>query len=102
MKINTSVNYEVHRPLELAPEHYEHVKAMLSPEEFQVFEKSRERAGTAGPIFVGGQISRMPGRGMDELYDKALMGGANPCYMDEETGQIFLGHFVFVPIHPED
>ncbi len=97
MKINTHVDYEIHRPLELAPQSDALVRSMLSKEEYEVFSASKERAGTAGPIFVGGRISKIHGKDMDGLYDKSLTEGANPCYVDEETGQIFLGHFVFVP-----
>lgn len=96
MRIDTSKTYETHRPRELVG-NLEAVKRLLTPEQFKKFEESRDKAKTSGPLMVGGQPATMQGADVLRIYDKALLEGANPCYVDEESGQVFLGEFVFVP-----
>lgn len=101
MQIDPGKTYELHRPKELGNESTEaQVRQLLSKEQFADWQKVRDRAGTAGPLMIGGSVTRMPGDKANELFTKALIGGANPCYVDEETGQIHMGEYVLVP-HPE-
>jgi hypothetical protein len=100
LKIDPKKMYELHRPRELgSPEGLENVRRILSEDEYAAFLESKERAGTAGPMLMaGGKVSSaMTGEAVNEIYTKALKEGANPCYVDEETGQVFMGHYVFVP-----
>jgi predicted lactoylglutathione lyase len=102
MKIDKTRLYEIHRPRELGNDAtLEHVRRLLSEEEFAKFLASRDRANTAGPMMVGGRVSQVSGQELDDMYTKALVSGANPCYVDDETGQVCMGHFVFVP-KPDD
>jgi hypothetical protein len=103
MGIEKNLTYELHRPKELGDATtMDQVRRLLPKDQFALWLASRERAGTAGPMMVGGQVSQMTGAQVDELYTKALLGGANPCYVDEETGQVFMGEYVLVPVREND
>ena len=105
MKIDKTATYELHRPKALeSPQALEHIRQALSEEEFRAFLEAKERAGTAGPmILADGKVAEaMTGEKVNELYTKALIGGANPCYVDERTGQVFMGGYVFVPAPQND
>lgn len=103
MKFYEKTNYETHRPKELAQAGYEEqVVSVLNPEARTAFFDSRNRAGTAGPIMVNNHMAMIPGSRIRELFDKALIEGATPCYVDDETGQVFMGEFVFVPQSTEE
>jgi hypothetical protein len=97
MQIDPSKTYELHRPKELSTMSLEAIQSLLSKEQFGEWLKAREAAGTAGPMMIGGKVSRMPGEAVNEMFTMGLKGGATPCYVDEETGQVFLGHYIFVP-----
>lgn len=104
MPIDKSLTYETHRPQSPQPEvHLRATRASMSEDVFKTFDAARRRAvDTGGPIMVGtpGDMrpATMRGADVDQLYTQALKGGANPCYVDEETGQVHLGHFIFVPL----
>jgi hypothetical protein len=104
MQIDPQKHYQLHRPKELAdPAALVGIRKQLGDADYAKWLEARDRAGTAGPmIMVNGQVAdAMTGAQVNELYTKALIGGANPCYVNETTGQVFMGHYVFVP-SPED
>lgn len=104
LQIDPKQTYQLHRPKELAdPAALEGIRRRLGEADYAKWLEAKERAGTAGPmLMVDGKVAdAMTGEKVNELYTKALIGGANPCYVDETTGQVFMGHYVFVP-SPED
>lgn len=104
MQIDPNKRYQLHRPKELAdPSALLGIRKQLGDEGYAKWLEARDRAGTAGPmIMVSGQVAdAMTGEKVNELFTKALIGGASPCYVDETTGQVYMGHYVFVP-SPED
>jgi hypothetical protein len=74
---------------------------LMSPEEREIYTEAMVRAGTSGPILVNGKIVLISGVRMDEIFRVAKDKGGRPCYEDEETGYVHVGHFVFVPA-PEE
>lgn len=103
MQIDKSRMYEVHRPKELGDMNVvDRVQGMLPKDQFSQWMEARERADSAGPMMIGGMVSKMPGKDVYELFMKALLEGANPCFVDEETKQVHLGHFLFVPVPETD
>lgn len=103
MGIDPTIMYEIHRPKELgSPEGDAKVRSMVSDEQWEQFLESRRRAGTAGPIMIGGAPGLNPGEAVVDIYRIAQEGHARPCRIDEETGQVFIGHFVYVPKVSED
>lgn len=104
--IDTEMTYELHRPKALVDVANElRVQLLLSPEQFAEWRASRDRADTGGAILIGpdGDLkpTLFPGDKVEELFHKALVGGARPCYVDKETGQVHMGEFVFVPVPDE-
>lgn len=104
MPIDPSKTYETHRPADLVNEVT--LAAMLlittTEDELRAFKASRDSAGTGGPILVGGRIATMPGSALVDLFRLGEEEGAIPCRLDEETGQVFIGEFVFVPKNNEE
>lgn len=103
MQIDPNKTYELHRPKELGNASTEgQVRQMLPDDQFAKWIASRDKAGTAGPIMIGGDVTRLPGTKVNELFTKALIEGASPCYVDEETGQLHMGEYVLVPQQDND
>lgn len=100
-EIEKDLVYEVHRPAALGSITTRRMLAsFMTGAERRKFDRARQRAGTAGPLMVGGQISKLTGEQVDDLYTEGLLGGANPCCV-EESGHVLIGHFEFVPIKKE-
>jgi hypothetical protein len=100
MQIDKTRNYEVHRAFmgeEARDAGEQMARLLLSPELLAKFLESRDRAGTGGPMVMGGQVSSIPGSQIEQIYAKAQTEGARPCRI-EENGQVLMGDFVFVPV----
>lgn len=99
--IDKGAMYELHRPKALGSVATRRLLAsFMSGAERRRFDRSRQRAGTAGPIMIGGKISKMAGDKVDEIYTQGLLEGANPCCV-EDNGHVLIGHYEFVPVKEE-
>ena len=100
-EIDKTATYEIHRPKALGTAMTKTMLAVfMTSAERRKFDRSRQRAGTAGPLMVGGQISKLNGEQVDEVYLQGLLEGANPCYV-KDNGHVLIGHFEFVPVKEE-
>ncbi len=100
-KVDTTVRYEIHRPKALgSAATRELMLSVMGGKSQRKFERARQRADTAGPLMVGEEISVLSGKQVDEIYTEGLLGGANPCCV-EDNGHVLIGHFEFVPVKEE-
>lgn len=98
MPIDPKKTYEIHRPEAVANAAAVEAmtKRLFDEETFRKFLESRDRAGTAGPVVIDGNVASMPGEKVAQLFEKALTEGTRPCEV-ADNGNVLVGEYVFAP-----
>lgn len=86
--------YEIHRPAgaELTTR-----EAELSEHAAEIYRASRDRAGTGGPLMIGGRVSTVDRSEMERILDTSA-GLSGPRGKDLDTGCLYVGAYVYVPV----
>lgn len=86
--------YEIHRPLgaELVSR-----EAELDEHAAETYRRRREQAKTGGPLMISGRAATVD-RGEMERILETSKGVSGPREKDPDTGYLYVGAYVYVPI----